>query len=1748
MPLKSSHLRQVSNGSSSDGSTIQSALQDAVQENVSDIGATLTVPIPRTCTLHLHDDAFSKVEVLVNPQVFPSWKIKVGTRIRIAAIEDGSPQRGSRKLGGESRHARRQPSAKQPDNKLTSTEYVFVVDKLTPEVHAKHPNLQLSLTSRIASAMGFRNASQVVASMVDEADFTASHVEIAFRDAYLTRADMWRMVVSHLAGRSMYKGQKLVFLNTIKAQIKTIYRQGEKQQSAFFGKETKPIFRSESARYVLFVQMSKEMWDFDTDGTGDIMFHKVIDGFLPELFRRWQDIGARHLVSVILFTRMEYERPLVTSLEPQAEDRDDSGMNYETEDLPYKDFYRVLISDMSSGSWGEILGQLKKEFRTFLRDVSIRKDLPTSSIVYGQDDILPHAHPEPIEMISGKPTSASKGNILEAINVASTQFASDYIDRDLIRTNLSIIVVTPGTGVFEVDYNLLSLTTDVLIENGVGIDLVCLSRMPLHSVPLFKYKRPKSADTPSSQNLKQNTSIAGSRLASSFGSVHSYLDPAHFRDLDQTQTNGQKDPWHYGVPHWVDVSFWTPNSQTKDGNSAAAKFDLPSQKPFVPRVRMYEVQMMGIMENEMSNISIPYMSPPKFDDGLPPLPEHAKLQSSQSISSMSSSYNKEESLFPSTSSAYSSQPPSPSNKGNHDPRKLAALINWMDEHDEQVFLHPQDKRRKKATSTQENEQSTRTRGTSMPQRSATTSLSSSIATSTGKILPGAVDKPRATQNGDKHVSRKSSISSLLSPAPKSKLKPEKLPRQFSFGFRGFGAGAAKATPVTEVSSDHALSDSLTLRAKRAVSPRPDTLQRVRSNQPKSDNEQQVDHSQGGSHHELHQSEPYDVKTPNFFQSSTPISIKPTTKETGSPRLRPITDQGDYEKVMLLQEKVPIDKDDGEADLDAAPMVQGLSPGKAMAPWLTVLNPWNPSSAVIDPSRRLGRWQHVFPKPLYASHMKWKSLCSPASVPLTTEGFPTKDQLVTEYDKTEYTVVAHNETELLDENAEGAWLMREMISARFSFGFQIVLCDRLVATFKLPKLDSFTIYDDKNTTSVGAKVFMMRGSNVHLLHAVEKGKVHITLYHRRPVDDVSGNGNELSFIYRPSVKTILAPEYTPREVIISPSKGSYDWKRLDEYTAGHDIQHIGSYSDLLRFWRARYVLIPIEQSSGSRRRAMPTNEDNDEEIRLEGIRKLTQHWQKNKYTAPKDRRFHSTRKREDANPLDIIYHTSTPSAIVAAEMHQALLLENEPTSSKPAQLLPDSDLFERSDLDIKDLANTIQSERGIRMMDRRWHWRLHYNCFTGMELTTWLLNNFRDVDTREEAVELGNELMKEGLFVHVEKRHNFRDGNFFYQVAGEHRLPRAEAVKNTWFGKSVPSTPMSEMARHSPRDVLPKSSNDDSEDSDGDTTPVQKQKLGVALSKKLIYDVDHRKRSYRPELIALHYDRISSADDCYHLRIDWMNVTPKLIEDAIDSWASLAERNGLRLIEVPIHEASRINDFHPFRGPYMIKLAKPPPDTQPQNYFDATSLGTTKSQIKHVYHKAILRKFNFVLDLESVSEFPASVDVEYSWGKPDYRYPQYISREGILLIQITDNGDFLLLANRMFNNRSANVREAARQQGMADANEAAHRRSPARVASSARLYGAGSPRQSPAPSPMIRASADVGVGMGLRDDLVTPENIKNELEAFCSDAKKLEKFYDEVLNKLQTPGSQTPALSTFMGTPRTAVAGGGLEIPPKLSLQ
>lgn len=1662
------------------------------------------------------------------------------------------------------------------------------------------------------------------------------------------------MAVSELSKRTVYRNQKLLFMGTIKATIKHIYIDGQSVHSGYFSPKTKPVFRSESARYVLFIQMSREMWDFDAEGAGEIMFNKVVSGFLPDLFKRWLKINARHLVTIILFTRMQYDGELLSDRPNDTT----SNVDPESQSSTFRDYYRVVVSDMASGDWINILYQLKKEFRTFLREVSL---IPRPAKQASDCEPMDPESSISDNIVAGRPSSASQGNILEAINLAAAQFAKDYIDRDLVRTGISVIVVTPGTGVFEVDYNMLKLTTDTLIGSGIGIDLVCLSPMPLHSVPLFKYRTPRlisdikaersEGRQAEAEGLGKEDDKTPRQHEPNFGSIShaSTIQATHNLAQDATAfPPDASDNWRFAMPYWVDVSFWSGTSEEILELTKPRKADKIIKKSrkkgriFALRCRLYELQMMGVMEDDLGDISIPYLEEDPiyphhlrhtFEPSEEKTPERAPLLKNSTMATGS----------------YSSRGDKDYTDDQLDENR-ATHKAWMEAYDDTVFsplkqsLPPEDQ-----AHSQQKRQNSHFLGES-PELSRGSYLSSSFRSAgssfgrTARPLPDATFHqlkrqesrdveghsprgmvylasetkgqaiPRAdvlqrqkalariTANVDRHGlhqrggsgdsenHRKSlrstprhspapsrgpspprragipSASGIVAPLVKTdKSRPSNwIFRQISFGGKAVAAKPTIADATIDISQGKVKPAMLTVEKnqKGAIAERLASTRLTISEKP---------------------SQPIAIRTASRAGPATAGSLSSERGSRSAETVRGIQPG----RVSIPSHPSSVVKDPGSTFLLAGTRAQGdyigpkpdlsssggvreiprtLSPTSAIAPWAVLVNPCNPKKNSINSKNQYRRWHHVFPRTLRTGTVKWRSLCSPAAVPLTHEWFPSADQVATEYNESPYKITQNDDDDMLEAPKSRESLIKELIAFRLSHGFQIIVGSSVAEFSGRPEKTLASILAPEYMSTDGDTVFMSAGNSIHQLVCVAGGEVEVRRYNRKPTTALeSPAGIDTPFPYRPYIRTAFEKTYDPRDVVLRPPQKEYNWNYIDTFLAGYHDE----FSSILRFWRARFVLIPVEIPTVNRRPLPTLTEDSEEEVRLEGIRKLTQLWQKFRYF-PADERYSqpvATTKQKDPNPLAIEYHTRDTSAIVAAGPDPALF--NDADSELQTSFFSDADKYHTSNVDIKKLAEDLQGEKGIQMLDRRWHWKLHYNCFLGFDLTNWLLSNFKNIETRDEAVEFGNELMSKGLFQHVQRRHPFRDGNFFFQIAVDYRAPRPES-RMGWFSmrkadKSIPATPVTEAPRALPlvsKNIKSRPSTADSSSSDsgsveeGEKTPTRagSAKRQVILSRVMRYDVDPRKRSYRPEIISLHYDRLHNPDNCYHIRIDWMNVTAKLIEDAIVTWATSVEKYGLKLVEVPIAEAANIVDHHPFRSPYSVKLAVQPPEPPPEAVWDSVHLSPQYSKTdKFAYHKALLRKLNFVLDVEAASAFPSDVEVTYSWGNPDYKYTQFIHRSGTLLAQIADDGNFLLLANRLAHNRakdSSRIRQThAFEHKKVTTDGSQSSRLPSTPAERA------NPHRSPFASPLARPVQDssllhtalsfqekpIPIATPLASTTnVTPEQIKDEVEAFCQNSELLSAFYRDAFKQTPSPSPRIfPVLDEKIPS---------LGLPPAISIR
>ncbi|XP_044074668.1 GATOR complex protein DEPDC5 isoform X3 [Siniperca chuatsi] len=359
----------------------------------------------------------------------------------------------------------------------------------------------ISVDQTVAQAFKLRAYQDVIVNIVDPKDVTLDLVELTFKDQYIGRGDMWRLKKS-LVSTCAYVTQKVEFAG-IRAQASELWVKGEKVTCGYISEDTRVVFRSTSAMVYIFIQMSCEMWDFDI--YGDLYFEKAVNGFLSDLFAKWKEKNCSHEVTVVLFSRTFYNAKTIDEFPEILR----GSIRQDHEGRFYEDFYRVVAQNERRDEWTSLLVTIKKLFIQY--PVLVR---------------LKEADGFPV----GYNSTAAQGNYLEAINLSFNVFDKHYINRNFDRTGQMSVVITPGVGVFEVDRLLMILTKQRMIDNGIGVDLVCMGEQPLHAVPLFK--------------------------------LHNRTTPGDSRVGDD-----------YNLPHWINHSFYTSKSQ----NSCSS---------FTPRIKL----------------------------------------------------------------------------------------------------------------------------------------------------------------------------------------------------------------------------------------------------------------------------------------------------------------------------------------------------------------------------------------------------------------------------------------------------------------------------------------------------------------------------------------------------------------------------------------------------------------------------------------------------------------------------------------------------------------------------------------------------------------------------------------------------------------------------------------------------------------------------------------------------------------------------------------------------------------------------------------------------------------------------------------------------------------------------------------------------------------------------------------------------------------------------------------------------------
>lgn len=332
---------------------------------------------------------------------------------------------------------------------------------------------------------------------------------------------------------------------------------------------------------------------------------------------------------------------------------------------------------------------------------------------------------------------------------------------------------------------------------------------------------------------------------------------------------------------------------------------------------------------------------------------------------------------------------------------------------------------------------------------------------------------------------------------------------------------------------------------------------------------------------------------------------------------------------------------------------------------------------------------------------------------------------------------------------------------------------------------------------------------------------------------------------------------------------------------------------LRYWRTRFLMIPVETITPSIRKFVnPDGNDlNDEEMKIAGLKKFLQILEQPKWLKG------STEARRTMSGAELHVPPTTFSAAgyVRDEIEKQLGSDAHDGSSLPSLHLPSamsslSSLSSRK-ASVSEPASDAGSELGVLttasshatialamqnpaygllITTRRWQFRTYENVFIGNECVGWLLEHFHDLATREDAVAFGQGLIDAGVFQHINGRHGFLDGHYFYTFkkdAGLGTPPVAAGPLSSWSPTfySIVSSP-SRFAKISLNNLaamkVPVAD------------PTRRYFKKVELTRQFVVDMDLKRKSKRREVAFLHYDTIHNARTWYALeRNSNMSLTP-----------------------------------------------------------------------------------------------------------------------------------------------------------------------------------------------------------------------------------------------------------------------------------
>ena len=212
-------------------------------------------------TLHVHEGSYSHEELLIGSDMASDLRLTAESFVEISAFAVSTPL--------VLRAALWSPNA---TSKMDGSPLQLRKAALLKS------GVRISLLRQVADAFGLTARQAVAVRRVAVRDAALDWVELSFKDQQLTRGDIWHFR-RHLIDRepTVHVG-KTIALSGIRAQVYKMVMRGRQAVAGVLTEQTKLRFRSRSAAFVLLIQVSSEMAEFD---------HVRLQGVCPMRERRF---------------------------------------------------------------------------------------------------------------------------------------------------------------------------------------------------------------------------------------------------------------------------------------------------------------------------------------------------------------------------------------------------------------------------------------------------------------------------------------------------------------------------------------------------------------------------------------------------------------------------------------------------------------------------------------------------------------------------------------------------------------------------------------------------------------------------------------------------------------------------------------------------------------------------------------------------------------------------------------------------------------------------------------------------------------------------------------------------------------------------------------------------------------------------------------------------------------------------------------------------------------------------------------------------------------------------------------------------------------------------------------------------------------------------------------------------------------------------------------------------------------------